>query len=710
MKNIRKKVLFGTMVLVLASGTSSCGDSFLKEEAGHMYTDAILETEEGVLAMAASLYGNLRWHFGYEWAYGITLYGTDEFTNGADLTSEPWNTYDNRLSPLDCKKASGAANDNCPGVSALWDEMYYGISTANLLISRGETLANEDTRNKAMGEAYFLRGYNYYRLFAQYGGVVIQTTPPEGVVRNFSRSSAEETLNQVIADLEEAYKLLPTTKWRGNGTWTKYTAAHFLAKALLYRQSERCADWNSTYPAKADLDRCISLCDEVIAACPLAKDYNTLYSEWTGTDCKNEGDAEILMAALHNDDSSTVGRFGNRTYNYFNPQFSNFSGGWTQRGQYIGGMDFQRCRPTEYAYSIFDNVNDARMWKTFKTVYGLNSMAKKAANVIAENGITADQVPTLGDEGIIFILNKKSDDTFDNAPYGTYGRGAQPHSFVNPETGKWVPNVFPLFLNGKYVLNTYGVSGNPSQSNVFCGINKTDDGSRTGEKGDAHRDVTMARTGETYLVKAEAQVRLGNYQDAISTVNVLRKRAEWKDGEDREYYTDGSMAFTSNSTATATLGKCVDANGAKLTNAQAFNASFIQKNTYFLSTGVDRSENKTASNLQISSYQQLPEEDETVLAELGCTDVKDRLINFILNERTRECLGEWNRWEELSRTKTLVKRAKLYNPEAAPNVAEKHLLRPIPQTFIDALTNESGKNLTEAEKAALQNPGYVSAN
>lgn len=706
MKNIRKKVLFGTMVLVLATGTSSCGDSFLKEDAGHMYTDGILETEEGVLAMAASLYGNLRWHFGYEWAYGITLYGTDEFTNGADLTSEPWNTYDNRLNPLDCKKASGAANDNCPGVSALWDEMYYGISTANLLISRASTLSSETTRNKAMGEAYFLRGYNYYRLFAQYGGVVIQTTPPDGVVRNFNRSSAEETLNQVIADLEEAYNLLPTDKWRGNGTWTKYTAAHFLAKALLYRQSERCADWNSAYPAKTDLDKCIKLCDEVIAACPLAKDYNTLYSEWTGVDCKNEGDAEILMAALHNDDSSTVGRYGNRTYNYFNPQFSNFSGGWTQRGQYIGGMDFQRCRPTEYAYSIFDNVNDARMWKTFKTIYGLNSIAKKAANVMSENGITADQVPTLGDEGIIFILNKKSDTTFDNAPYGTYGRGAQPHSFVNPETGKWVPNVFPLFLNGKYVLNTYGVSGDPSQSNVFCGINKTDDGSRTGEKGDAHRDVIMARSGETYLVKAEAQVRLGDYQDAISTVNVLRKRAEWKDGEDREYYTDGSMAFTSNSTATATLGKCVDENGAKLTNAQAFNASFIQKNTYFLSTGVDRSVNKTPSSLQITSYQQLPEEDEAVLAELGCTDVKDRLINFILNERTRECLGEWNRWDELSRTKTLLKRAKLYNPEAAPNVAEKHLLRPIPQTFIDALTNESGKNLTAAEKKALQNPGY----
>lgn len=70
-------------------------------------------------------------------------------------------------------------------------------------------------------------------------------------------------------------------------------------------------------------------------------------------------------------------------------------------------MDFQRCHPTEYAYAIFDNVNDSRMWKTFKTVYGLNNIASKADDVVATNGITADQVPTLGDQGIIFILNKK---------------------------------------------------------------------------------------------------------------------------------------------------------------------------------------------------------------------------------------------------------------------------------------------------------------
>ena len=713
MKYISKSIVCGALSMLALLGTTSCGEDFLKEDAGHKYTDALLEDEAGALKMAAGLYGNIRWHFGYEWAYGITLYGCDEFTNGADLTSEPWNTYDNRLNPQDCTPALGAANKNCPAVSALWDEMYYGISTANLVIAKAVNVTNEDSRNKAMGEAYFLRGYNYYRLFCQYGGVVLQLDPADGTVKkNFDRASEDETLAQIISDFENAYKMLPTNKWRGNGTWTKYTAAHFLAKALLYRQSERCASWASKYDKNSDLNRVVSLCDEVINACPLASDYWDLYAKWTGVDCKNEGLSEILMAAEHNEDNSTQGRFGNRTYNYFDPQFSNFSGGWVQRGQYIGGMDFQRCRPTEYTYSVFDNVNDARMWKTFKTVYGLNHAQKTDAAIMSENGITADQVPDLGDEGILFILNKKSDKRFDGEPYGTFGRGGVAHSFVNPLTGKWVPNAFPTFMNGKYVLYNYGVSGNTATSNVFCGINKTADGSRTGEKGDAHRDVIMARTGETYLVKAEAQVRLGQYADALSTVNKLRARGQWKKGEDRSYYTDGSMAFLKadggdkdNSTATANaVKKNKDKSGKILTNTEAYYASMTHTNSYYLSTGIDVTTD--ASDLQIKSYTQLPAEDEEILKTIGASGDYDRMLNFIMNERTRELLGEWNRWDELARTGLLVKRAKAFNPEAAPNVQDRHMYRPIPQKFIDTLQHEDGTNLSDAEKKAWQNPGY----
>ena len=321
------KLMIAALCVVSLSGTTSCSDSFLEEDSGHMLTDELLETGEGALSMAAGLYANLRWHFGYEWAYGITLYGTDEFTNGADLTSECWNTYDNRLNPLDLTPALGAANKNCPAVSALWDEMYYGISTANLVLSRASLVTDESKRNQAMGEAYFLRGYNYYRLFAQYGAVTIQTEPTkaDSIIRFYPRATEEETLGQIISDFDNAYKLLPTKKNRGNGSWTRYTAAHFLAKALLYRQSERCSSWNSKYPAAADLNRAVELCNEVIKACPLAPDYRSLYADWTGVDCANEGLSEILMVAEHNDASSTQGRFGNRTYNYFNPQFSNLT-------------------------------------------------------------------------------------------------------------------------------------------------------------------------------------------------------------------------------------------------------------------------------------------------------------------------------------------------------------------------------------------------
>ena len=289
-------------------------------------------------------------------------------------------------------------------------------------------------------------------------------------------------------------------------------------------------------------------------------------------------------------------------------------------------------------------------------------------------------------------------------------RGGVDHTFVNPRTNKWVPNAFVCYQDGQYKMNTY--NGDPAKTNVFCGINKTADGSRTGEKGDAHRDVIMARSGETYLVKAEAQVRLGKYQDAISTINVLRTRAQWKQGENRSYYTDGSMAFlkadggdSDNSTATATtVKKNKNFAGKTLNNTEAYYASMTHTNTYYLSTGI--AETTDASDLQIKSYAQLPAEDEAVLAAIGASGDYERMLNFVFNERTRELLGEWNRWDELARTNLLVKRAKAFNTEAAPNIQDRHNYRPIPQKFIDTLQNPDGTNLSDADKKAWQNPGY----
>ena len=688
-------IIGGLLAASMTAGVTSCSSDFLDEDLTTKYSTDYFDTEEGLEALTVSLYGNIRWHFGYEWAYGITLYGTDEFTSGNDLTSDAWNEYDSRFGPV-----VQGTNRNCPQPQALWDEVYYGIASCNTIIAKANIIKDEKVRNRCLAHAYFLRGYNYYRLTAQYGGVVLQLTPTSGVVRNFQRATEEQCWEQVISDLRQAYELFPGEDFTyGKGiTWTKATAAHFLAKALSFRASERCDAFNSS-TKEADLREAINACNYAIGARQLAPNYSNLYADWNGVDCATEQLDEILMAAGFNNSSSTIGRFGNRTYNYFCPQFSNFSNGWVRRGYWIGDMDFQRCRPTEYTYSAYDHVNDARLWKTFKTVFGVNNIADKGASGVE-----------LGDPGIIMILNTKDDHTYDNYKFGAnkqeptfkddagrlpewkVGERQTPTSGnLTSKPGQWIPNSSVLYQNGVYVAPTFMTPGY-KYSNFFAGINKTADGTRQAEKGDSFRDVIMARLGETYLIRAECYVRLGDYASAKKDIDVIRARAQWKSGENRSYYVDGSQAFEKNALNT----------GSAATN---YINSNLWMNTYYLSNP-DQPVTTEASNLTNWSWEKLPAEDEAILSKLGVTDQKQRAIQFILNERTRELIGEWQRWETLSRTKSLVPRAKAFNTEAAPNIQDRHNYRPIPQTFIDGLKNEDGSDLSDEQKKAWQNPGY----
>lgn len=78
--------------------------------------------------------------------------------------------------------------------------------------------------------------------------------------------------------------------------------------------------------------------------------------------------------------------------------------------------------------------------------------------------------------------------------------------------------------------------------------------------------------------------------------------------------------------------------------------------------------------------------------EITAADVD---IDFILDERARELVGEGHRWWDLARTGKLVERVRLHNPQGSPNIQDFHLVRPIPQQQIDRTLGDYS-----------QNPGY----
>ena len=76
----------------------------------------------------------------------------------------------------------------------------------------------------------------------------------------------------------------------------------------------------------------------------------------------------------------------------------------------------------------------------------------------------------------------------------------------------------------------------------------------------------------------------------------------------------------------------------------------------------------------------------------------DLTIDFVMDERERELLGEQFRWLDLARWGNLIERVKKFNPQGAPFIKPHHVLRPIPQLQIDRVTGNAA--------SFPQNPGY----
>ena len=669
-------------------------ESFLDENLTTQYSTDRFKTQEGLDELVTGAYQKLKFKFNYIWGIQCYNMGVDEFTD-ANNVIPAWNHYSQ-----DLNSSENAANQ------PIWDNYYGLVEPANILIQNIPQYYNQSspTYNTRLGEAHFLRAYAYFELVKQFGGVPLKLVPSTSAETYFTRNSAEEIYTQVISDFGEAYRLLPD-KGESIGRINKYAAAHFLAKAHLFRASELYSDWNSNYIA-SDLDAVIQYGSEVVDAHPLCNDYVELW-DYEQPNGANEKVSEVILAAQFSNDESTWGRYGNQMHLYYPAVYQGNDIGGCKR-DISGGREFSYVSATEYTMQVFDRVNDSRFWKSFITCYGANE-TKSAPTWTAEDmpyapaGVKeGDKRFSGGELGMKYIVNDPGDNRYEkypNAPAYTVlkdGKMCNTYTYVR------------YFKGQEHSWNINEKTGNyydiiPHKRSVA--LSKFRDGYRVSIASQfGTRDAIIARSADDVLMVAEAYIRKGeaNYDKAVEWMNKLRERAGYKTGEDRSKNVDGGQAYKNNPYCSGKGG-----------GHSSEGAIYWEENTYYESNNIEQETTaSTKTTMKLNSVADVYNStvDTPIYNELGCTSNADKMMCFLLNERTRELCGELQRWEDLARTKTLDARWHKFNDGASRGLgefkSEKHYYRPIPQAFLDGITNSNGSALSNEEKKAMQNPGY----
>lgn len=236
-----KALTYSALALATLS-LSSCNDWLTEETPGTTKVSEFFTSLSTAEAVVNAAYVPMTWEFGTtyypEWYFGDivsddALKGGQDINDGADLRE------------LENFKANSDNEILLEYYRAQWQ----GIQRANLAIdeiptTRIETEGDEAEkqakyRDRYLGEAYFLRGFYYFRLARMFGGMpLIDYVIKSSNQWAQTRSTMDETLNFAIEDFKRAENLLWEKDKYSNeelGRATKGAAQAMLLKANLYR-------------------------------------------------------------------------------------------------------------------------------------------------------------------------------------------------------------------------------------------------------------------------------------------------------------------------------------------------------------------------------------------------------------------------------------------------------------------------------------------
>ena len=228
-----KRIYYIFAVIVAASLAVSCGD-FLERAPGDNMTKEELfskiETAERYLDNAYAYLPDFQCNT-EDLSGRYKLGGATDEIGFQQASGYPASPFDINL---------GSWNPTQMPMARNWSENY------DLIPEDMSAGGASNRKERLLGEAYGLRGYYYFLLFKQWGGVpIINSVLDPGNIeslKGIKRASAEETVNQVLSDMDEAMLHLPERHDDANfGRFTSVVAAVVKAQVKLYWASKY---WN----------------------------------------------------------------------------------------------------------------------------------------------------------------------------------------------------------------------------------------------------------------------------------------------------------------------------------------------------------------------------------------------------------------------------------------------------------------------------------
>lgn len=123
---------------------------------------------------------------------------------------------------------------------SIYNRTYQGIFRVNTLLEnfKNAVIEDETVKKQKLGEAYFLRGYFYFKLAQVFGEIPVDTT---STLEYLPKSPAANTYALIASDLSKAIENLPATPYSAptgdvdiTGRATKWAAEALMARVYLF--------------------------------------------------------------------------------------------------------------------------------------------------------------------------------------------------------------------------------------------------------------------------------------------------------------------------------------------------------------------------------------------------------------------------------------------------------------------------------------------